>query len=330
MKKTIISARHRPGIMNSPSGDRQGMTGVIIAVIVVLIVIVGLLMAFFIPLRTVEINEARQTALPSGIEALNISLDVDVGEIDVQFVDDPTTAVALNVTGQHRTSLMSSREPASVKWEESINGSTLSVESTIRVGGSVGPYFANDVECVLLVSDRVGISLTILNEVGGIEVITSDGANVTSMNLRATTGGVRLTMANNVSLNGALNMKTNTGGVDLAWDNVRTYGNARIDMGAAIGGVRAKVTQTEELGGNVPFSASASVGGVSLDLYIKGNTSANLTASTGLGGVSIHDGTGFDSTNNYITSENYVTDSNFDIDLNGSVGGIDMRLRYEG
>jgi len=310
--------------------DQSGLFGVLIAAVVILIVIIVLAAVFLIPFRSVTVDESRRSELAEGVEALEVTLDLDVGEVTVQFVDDAETAVALEVSGQHRTTLFGSADPVNVSYEERVDGNTLVVNATIRTGGSAGPFFTNDVECVLLVSKQLPTALTVANQIGGVEAITADGVNLTSADLRATTGGVRLTMADNTTLAGPLRLMAATGGVDLVWSDVRAAEGARVDLSTTTGGVRATVTQTADLGANLTFRAAASVGGVELTMTLAGNNSAHVTSSTNVGGISVQDRTGFNGTNADLRSENYASGSNIEADLSTNTGGINLRLRYTG
>lgn len=315
--------------MRKLRGDRSGLFGVLIAAIVILIAIVVLAAVFLIPFRSIAVDETRRAELASGIEAVEMSLDLDVGQVRVEFVDDPDTAVALNVTGAHRTTLFGSQEPVNVTWEETTEDDTLTVTSTIRVGGSAGPFFANDIDCVLLISRQLRTDLTVSAQVGGVDITASDGVELSALDVRATTGGVRLTMGDNVTLSGPLRLGTTTGGVDLVWNDVRAEENATVELTATTGGVRATVTQTEELGIDLPFRASATVGGVELTLNLEGDTSARVVSSTNVGGISVQDRTGFNGTDGDLRSENYPADSNIEAELNTSTGGVNLRLRYQ-
>ena len=96
--------------MKRLGSDRQGF-GLILAVVVVLVIIIVLAALLIVPFRSIPVNESRQAALEQGIESLELNVNVDVGEVSVRFVEDEDIAVALEVSGHHRTGLLGSREP---------------------------------------------------------------------------------------------------------------------------------------------------------------------------------------------------------------------------
>lgn len=314
--------------MKRLGSDRQGF-GLILAVVVVLVIIIVLAALLIVPFRSIPVNESRQAALEQGIESLELNVNIDVGEVSVRFVEDEDVAVALEVSGHHRTGLLGSREPVNITWEERTEGDAIIVDADVVLGDSLIPFFSSDIDCTLLISSQLRTALSVSAGVGGLEVVTSDGVVLTSMDLSVSTGGVRATMVDNVTLEGPMSMRATTGGVDLSWTNVVARDNASMTLSTTTGGVRAKVEQTEGLGSNLTFTASANTGGIELEMNIAGDTSAHVTSTTTLGGVSVQERTGFNGTDTDLRSENYASESNFETSLNTGTGGVSLRLRYE-
>ena len=309
-------------------GDRRGIIGAILAAIVILIVIIVVAALLLIPFRSIPVDESREAAIEQGVEALQLNVDVDVGEVTVRFVDDADVAVALDVTGNQRSGLLGSQEPVNITWEERTEGDTLIVNADITLGGSLIPFFSSDIKCTILVSKQLRTALDVSASVGGMDMEASDGAFLTSLGLSVSTGGLRATMTDNVTLDGPMTMEASTGGVELTWSNVVVGSNASVALSTSTGGVRATVDQTEGLGSNLTFSATANTGGVDLRMNLAGNTSAHVMTSTSVGGVSVEERAGFNGTDRDLRSENYASDSNFEVTLNTNTGGVSLRLRY--
>jgi len=261
--------------MKRLGSDRQGF-GLILAVVVVLVIIIVLAALLIVPFRSIPVNESRQAALEQGIESLELNVNIDVGEVSVRFVEDEDVAVALEVSGHHRTGLLGSREPVNITWEERTEGDAIIVDADVVLGDSLIPFFSSDIDCTLLISSQLRTALSVSAGMGGLEVVTSDGVVLTSMDLSVSTGGVRATMVDNVTLEGPMSMRATTGGVDLSWTNVVARDNASVTLSTTTGGVRAKVEQTEGLGSNLTFTASANTGGIELEMNIAGDTSAHV------------------------------------------------------
>jgi hypothetical protein len=307
--------------------DRRGIIGVILALIVILIVIIVVAALLLIPFRSAPVEEHREAAIGTGVEALTLNLNIDVGNVTVRFVDDANVGVSLDVTGHHRSGLLGSQEPVNVSWNDRTVDDMLIVDANVTLGGSIIPFFSSDITCTLLVSNQLRTALTISNGVGGLDV-TASGVELTAMDLSVDTGGLRATMADNVTLNGPLSMHATTGGVDLTWNNVVVGDNASVALATTTGGVRATVTQTEGLGSNVTFTGEATTGGIDLTMNLEGNTSARVTSTATLGGISVQDRTGFNGTDGDLRSDNYTSDSNLETRLSTNTGGVNLRLKY--
>ncbi len=310
--------------------DSRGIAGIVIAVIAVLIVVVvvvAVLAILLIPFNDVKVNEARSSAL-QGANALNLKLSVNMGEVNVDFVDDNSTAASLTVTGHQRSGLLASGKPVDVTWQETMSDGTLNVVSSVNVPSLSFPFSSN-INCTLQISNQLRTALNLSNDLGSINLNAGKGVNLTALALKTSTGGVRASLNDNVTLSGPLRMEASTGGVDLIWTDVNASGNPSVSLRTSTGGVRAVVTQSIPLGGNVSFSGSASLGGVDLSMDLKGNNSARISSHTNLGGVNVREQTGFNGNQTNLASQNYPSGSNFEVSLGTSTGGINLSLRYQ-
>lgn len=310
------------------SRDRRGLIGAIIVIVIVVIIVLALLALIAIPFKEVKINESRQAALGSGAETLNFSLSADQGSVEVRFVDDAATAVALTVTGSQRSGLLGGSQPFNMTWSESTDGSAITVSSSLKVSSNLGPFSSSKINCTVLISSQLRTALTITNDLGSVEVQTKSGIELTSANIRTSTGGSRLIMASNSTLSGPLNMEASLGGIDLQWTDVRATDGASIVLKASTGGVVAKFFQTEPLGTNVTVNTSSNLGGVDLTVAIQGNNSARVLSHANLGGVNVGEQIGFNGTSAELTSQNYPAESNFEVSCEANTGGVNLRLRY--
>jgi hypothetical protein len=314
--------------MSRLSKDRRGLIGAIIVIVIVVIIVIALLALIFIPFRETGINESRQAALGAGVDTLNFTFSTNMGSVEVRFVDDAATAVAMTVTGSQRSGLLGGGQPVNVSWSESTEGSALTVTSSLKLSGNSGPFSSNNLNCTVLIASQLRTALTLTNDLGSVEVQAGSGIELTSVNIRTSTGGSRLIMAANSTLNGPLKMEASLGGVDLQWTDVRATENASIDLRASTGGVLAKIFQSEPLGGNVTVNASSNLGGVDLTLAIQGNNSAHVLSHANLGGVNVAEQVGFNGTSAELTSQNYPGTSNFEVNCDANTGGVNLRLRY--
>lgn len=314
--------------MSRLSRDRTGLIGAIVVIVVIVIIVLAALALIVIPFKEVKINESRQAALVAGAETLNLTFSTDLGSVEVRFVDDPTTAVALTVTGNQRSGLLGTNQPMNVTWSESTEGNAMAVSSSLQVGGNLGPFSASQINCTMLISSQLRTALSITNNLGGVDVQAGKGIELTSVNIRTSTGGSRLIMANGSILSGPMNMEASLGGVDLQWTDVQAVEGASITLKASTGGVKASLTQSEPLGANMTVNTSANLGGVDLSMAIGGNNSAQVLSHANLGGVNVVEQTGFNGTSAELTSQNHPAEFNFEVSCNTNTGGVNLRLRY--
>lgn len=313
--------------MRDLSRDRRGLIGVVIAVIAVVIVIFVIIALVFLPVRSVGIDESRQADVPEDVEAVEFNLNTDVGQVNVEFVNG-TDEVTMSVTGFQRSGILGASEPVNVSFQERVSGDTLVIDSTVRLGGGTGFFSSNEVNTTVRIPSDLRAALDISSSLGGVEVTTVEGVNLTSVDIETSTGGSRLLLVDNTTLSGPLRMSASLGGVDLRWTNVRATDGARVDLSASTGGVNYVITQTEPLGAVVPVTSNTSLGGTNMIMVIEGNNSAQVVSSANLGGVSVQESEGFVGDDGNLTSTNYPTGSRFEVTNRADTGGVNLRLTY--
>ncbi len=314
--------------MSRLSRDQGGLIGAIIVIVIVVIIVLAVMALIFIPFKEVRINESRQAALGSAAETLNFALSTNLGSVEVRFVDGASTAAAMTVTGSQRSGLLGGGQPVNVSWSVSAEGSAISVSASLKVNSNLGPFSTNNINCTVLISSQLRTALNITNDLGSVDVQAGSGIELTSANIRTSTGGSRLTMASNATLSGPLNMEASLGGVNLEWTDVNVTDGASIILKASTGGVVAKFFQSEPMGANVTVNASSNLGGVDLTMVVLGDTSARVRSHANLGGVSVSEQIGFNGTSAELTSQNYPAVSNFEVSCDANTGGVNLRLRY--
>lgn len=316
--------------MRSPSRDRRALAGFIIAVIVVIIVVVALLALIIVPFREASIDEARQAPLVEGVESLNLTIEMDRGSVEVRFIDNATNAVAMSVRGTERSGLLGPGEQANVTWADSSSGNEQVVTASVRLGNNQGLFFTSNINCTVLIAKQLRTALTVTNGLGAVEVVADDGVVLTSADIRASTGGARLVMGANATLDGPLTMETSLGGIDLEWTDAVATDAARFALRATTGGINVDIFQYEPLGESVTVNATSNLGGINLAMDLRGNNSARVQSSAQLGGVNVERQDGFEGTNEDLSSQNYPDAHAFEAVCHAETGGVNLDLRYSG
>ncbi|MBI0584337.1 MAG: hypothetical protein ISF22_08945 [Methanomassiliicoccus sp.] len=314
--------------MRPLSRDRSGIAGILIGIIIVIIIIIAAISLFLIPFRTVHINDQQASPLEPGVQALRMNVTIDAGAIDVRFVNDTSVAASMSVVGERRSGLLGPNDPVNVTWAEAFGGEALQIDSVIKLGRNFGWFSSSDLRCTLNISSQLRTSLNITSSLGTIDVRTIEGVELSNVNMMASAGAIRMSVANGTTVDGPINIETSLGGLDLNWTNVVTTDNASINMKASAGGVRMTILQTDALGSDMAVQTNASLGGIDVTMNIQGNNSARVQSHADLGGVSVPQKTGFNGTDADLTSVNYPAPSNFDVRCNASAGGVNLRLNY--
>lgn len=310
------------------SGDRSGLAGILIAILLVVIIIIAAIALFLVPFKTVKVNEARQAELVPGVRSLTVNASIDIGSMTVRFVNDSSAAASMTVVGTHRSGLLGPDRPVNVSWAVANGTDSMTIELNVSMGRNIGWFASNDVRCNLNISSQLITSLVVKNSLGAVNVTTADGVVLAGLNIRASAGGIRANLTNGTTLDGPLRMNTSLGGVDLGWTDLRATDNASVDLVTSAGGIRLIMTQARELGSNMTVRSTASLGGIDLTLDVEGNTSARVQSHAELGGVRISHRSGFNGTDEDLASTNYPSSSILDVRSNASAGGINLRLDY--
>jgi hypothetical protein len=314
--------------MRSVSGDRSGVIGVIIAIVVVVIIVLVAISLFLLPINTVQVNELKDNALSAGVQALVINLTVDTGSLEVRFVNTSAVAASMSIVGERRSGLLSSQDPVNITWSTSTIGDTLFIDSNVKLGTSLGWFSSSTIKCTLNISDQLRTSLSASTAVGGINITTANGVEISRIAAKASVGGIALTATNGTVLDGPVNLETSLGGLQVTWADVNATDNARMDLKASAGGIRMKMSQATPMAGNVNMTAAASLGGIELTMDLRGSTSARILSHADVGEVTAPDPVGFNGTEAEMSSQNYRVPSNFEVQCEADAGGINLQLKH--
>ncbi len=306
--------------------DQGAILGIIAAIVIVVILIGAGVVLFLLPLRGVDVNEVRTTT-SSGATSLVFDLTVDAGDVQVRFVDS-STAATLHVSGQQRTGLLWSSQPANVTWDESMSGTELRVNATVHMGRPM-MMFTTNIGCTLDISRQLMTTLDVENSFGQIGVNASNGTSLGGMMLKASLGKIDVRLGNGTILSGPLAAETSLGALDLRWDGVSSIAGANVSLKTSAGALTADIAQNRSLPGNVNLDMTSSLGSVDLTLRIKGDTSAHIASNAQVGKVDIKERTGFNGNDTELMSTNYQQPSNFEVSCKASAGSVNVRAMYE-
>ena len=306
----------------------------LIAIIGVAAILVGLT---FIPVYEVEpVNSQVSIPRKTGVNTLNLNLDVDVGHVKIHFEDltgEPQSpSIIINTTAVGRVSVFGSNTGLDrympISQNETV-GNVLAVTAEQRADG-VSWLWSSSINVTLdvIIDWSMNTSLNVKTDTGGILLETQAGTRLNSTSLQATTGGVEVHIVQDAIIAGDFSIKTTTGGVKMSWNNPMVTNSVGINATTTTGGVDMTFTQFDRLVGNITLRAEAVTGGVDFSLDIKNNVGAKIESTVTTGGINVARQDRFSGTNTPLQSNNYPDDHNIDATLKTTTGGIHIDAKY--
>jgi hypothetical protein len=305
---------------------------ILISILVVAGILIGLT---FIPVYDVgPVNSQVSIPRKTGVNTLNLSLDVDVGHVSIHFEnltgEPQSPSIIINTTAVGKVSVFGSNIDLDRYMPISQNGTVgnvLTVTAEQRADSWLWSSSIN-VTFDVIIDWSMSTSLNVKTGTGGILLETQAGTILNSISLEATTGGVRANIVQGVIIASDFSIKTTTGGVKLFWNDPTVTNSVRIDAITTTGGVDVNFTQFDKLVANITLRAEATTGGINFTLDIKNNVGAKIESTVTTGGINVARQIGFSGTVTPLQSNNYPDDHNIDTTLKTTTGGIHIDTKY--
>ena len=297
----------------------------LIAIIVIAAVAVTVV---FLPVRSVDIREARDVPYQTGMDTVNIDFTADIARVNVAFEHLTDKLVTLDVSATGWVGALVSPDVLDLTFDYTAEGNVLTVTADVDTGGPWPVPSWLHVTCDLRVDPSMNASLDVKTSTGGIVMETRAGVVLNSLSLEAITGGVEANLVKHVVVAGDVSVKATTGGIEFSWDNVIVTKDVLVNAKTTTGGVDLSVKQYEELLWSVTLKAEATTGGVDFAVEIRGDVGAIIGSSVTTGGIDVEKQVNFSGTKSPLKSENYPASSNFDVSLKTTTGGIDIEAEY--
>jgi hypothetical protein len=181
-----------------------------------------------------------------------------------------------------------------------------------------------NVECEVVISHQLKADLDVMTNTGSVTVNTIQYVNLTRMQLSTNTGSVGAYLNSGTTLWDDIEMSTNTGSVYLQWDDIILVQNTSMTLTTNTGSVDLEGRQARALGFGLEVSSSTQTGGVTADIDISGNVSAEIDWSVVTGGTDIHRQVGFSQDGNHMESNNFPAEDNISIHMETTTGSVDI------
>jgi hypothetical protein len=305
---------------------------ILIAIIAVAAILIGLT---FIPIYEVgPVNSQISIPRKTGVNTLNLILDVDVGHVNIHFknlTSEPQSpSIIINTTAAGRASVFGLNTALDrympVSQNETV-GNILTVTAEQKgVSWLMGPSI--NVTLDVIIDWSMNTSLNVKTTTGGILLETQAGVILNSTSLQATTGGTEANIVQDVIVGGDFSIKTTTGGVKLSWNNPTVTNSVIVDTTTTTGGVDVTLTQYDKLAGDIILRAEAATGGINLTLDIQNDIAAKIESTVTTGGINVVRQDGFSGTKTPLQSNNYPADQKNYVTLRTTTSGIHIDAKY--
>ena len=291
---------------------------------VIIVVVLAIILVLVVPLKPVDMHEYREIPTQSGVENVDLNLEGNIGTIDVSFdnLGDKFLTLEIWVTGA--VNILDDPGDYNLSFEYAFSGDTLDVDVNLEPTNIFSGINLLHVECEVVISDQLKADLDIMTNTGSVTVNTIQHVNLTRMQLSTNTGSVEAYLDSGTTLWDDIEMSTNTGSVYLQWEDIILVQNTSATLTTNTGRVNLEGRQAEALGFDLEVSSTTQTGGVSADIDISGNVSAEIDWSVVTGGTEIHQQIGFSHDGNHMQSDNFPSEDNISISMETTTGGVDI------
>ncbi|MBI0583498.1 MAG: hypothetical protein ISF22_04640 [Methanomassiliicoccus sp.] len=311
------------------SGIDARLSVAAIAVVAVVIVAAIAIPLLFLNYRTVAVDEVRTVPL-EGAGRLDLQVTATVGEMEVRFGPLDGDAVKVRATIRGHSGLFGGESPLRIN----ITSANLSAGQAVAVALDTyapWPYYSLDrVNYTIVVEESLRTALNISVTTGGIALSTASGVVLEGLELNSTVKGAAVSLENGTVLAGNVRIQTATGGSVLSWNNVTVAGPCNLTLLESSGPITARFDQAAPMGGSVNVLVSSTVGEVQVGFGLSGPVSARTICSWSLGEPEMIDRGGFGGTPLWFQSDNYPDGALFSAQVNQTLGNIVVEGRWTG
>jgi hypothetical protein len=306
--------------------SQEGLTtlALVVVVAVIIVVVSTILLVLVVPLKPVDMHEYREIPTQSGVENIDLNLAGNIGTIDVTFDNLGDKFLTLEVWVTGAVNIFDDPGDYNLSFEYAFSGDTLDVDVNLEPSNIFSGISLLNVECEVVISDQLKADLDVMTNTGSVTVSTIQYVNLKRMQLSTNTGSVEAYLNSGTMLWDDIEMSTNTGSVNLQWDDIILVQNTSMTLTTNTGSIDLEGRQTGALGFDLEVSSTTQTGGVTADIDISGNVSAEIDWSVVTGGTDIHRQVGFSQDGNHMESNNFPAEDNISISMETTTGSVDI------
>lgn len=306
--------------------SRCGVTTLTLVVVIAVLILVvsALVLILVLPIKPIDITQHREVPVQEGVENIDLDLVGNLGTVEVNFdaLENELITVDVHVTGT--IGIFDRAEEYNLSFDYSVLDSTLVVDVDLEPTDLFKTVSFLDIYCEVVINKELRADLSVVTNTGKVILTTAQYVNITGANLDTNTGSVEAYLRSGTVLSNNITMSTNTGSVDLRWEDIILSGNASIFLSTNTGSVGMEIRQTVPLGHGSEISGTTVTGGVAIDIVVRGNISSTIDWTVNVGSTDINRNIGFTQTGNHLQSENYPSSENIAINAATNTGGVDI------
>lgn len=300
---------------------------------IVLLVILALASPFVVGGQAIDIDERRDISLSPGVRSIELNVRATIGQLEVSFAELDGKAVEVTAQIEGTTIRPGSGGPLELTAEyrdDVASGGDRMVANITFDAYAPWPYYSLDsARYSVVVDPSLNATLDLGMTTGGITLSTAPGVVLEGLRLNATSNGAAVTFNNGTMLSGDVRIHTATGGTLFRWYDVEVKGHPTIALSESSGDIDAVFYQHRPLNGSMTVKAAGTLGDMSLSLDLSGVNSAEVKSSKG----ATVTGEGFTgSLPASLRSDNYRDGGvhRMDVQLNNTRGDIVVDGRWAG
>lgn len=320
------------------AGPREGRKGlprkaVVFSIVALLVIMMVAAPFVFLESRVLDIHERRDVPMVPDANRIEIDVTASVGELEVYFapLDGKAAEVLAEVEG--KASYFGGDEPLNLTLEHT---SEVGEDGNVTIKANVSfnayapwPYYSLDrTHFTVVVNESLRTKLDLKMTTGGISVTTAPGVVLEGLRLNATSEGAAVTFNNGTTLAGDVNIRTATGGTQFRWYNVNVTNYPTVTLSESSGIINMTIRQHCPMNGSVNVTAVDVMGDIELRLDLSGEVNQAMISSK-KGDVFRSDGFQGTLPPSLRTYNYYDPDAHrMNVQLNNTMGGIMVDGRW--
>lgn len=301
-----------------------------VIVVAVFVIANTLFILLFIPTKDVDISGSDFVAHEGDVEDLQLTFECNMMNLDITYLDmeDKLVDFEYSITG--KVAYLAPEEIIlDYSFVQSIEDESLNLTIAIEMMSDLLGAHDLDINGLVKIDNSLVSSIAADLGVGNIELQCPDDVVLEYLDLETTTGSMFVSIGDGAVVSGDVVMNTQTGSVQLIWENVDVVEDLEVSIRSNTGSIHVQIDQEQPLHSDVDFVLDNSVGKISLDIGILGSVGAEVISDTDVGGVNVNSSSGFSFTDiHHLRSDNYPGAHNFNISMHNGVGDIDIDAHY--